>query len=85
MLKSVPAQDLRIRLGEYLDRADLSGDAFIVTRGDRPKAVILGPNEYLELVEKLEALEAGRKVPPHDVEHDDERSVSTRKLKAMLR
>jgi prevent-host-death family protein len=85
MLKAVPAQDLRVRLGEYLDRADLSGDAFVVTRGDRPKAVILGPTEYLDLVEKLEALEAGRKAPAHKSDSDDEPIVSTQKLKAMLR
>jgi prevent-host-death family protein len=84
MLKTVPAQDLRVRLGEYLDRADLSGDAFLVTRGDRPKAVILGPAEYLELIEKLEALESGRKAPIHDTNEDDDRIVSTQKLKAML-
>ena len=85
MLKAVPAQDLRIRLGEYLDRADLSGDAFVVTRGDRPKAVLLGAAQYVEIVERMEALEAGHTVPARAAEPADDRVVTTDALKALLR
>jgi Phd_YefM. len=64
MLKLITAQELRDRLGEHLDRAHFSGEGFVVTRGQRPKAVLLGPIEYLELVEKLAAYEKGRKPSP---------------------
>ena len=85
MLKAIPAQDFRIRLGEYLDRADLSGDSFVVTRGDRAKAVVLGAQQYLELIERVEALEAGRSVPARNDEPNGDRVVTKEKLKAMLR
>jgi prevent-host-death family protein len=85
MLKTVPAQDLRIRLGEYLDRADLSGDAFVVTRGDRPKAVLLGAAQYVEIVERIEALEAGHTAQARQAGSADERVVTTEKLRALLR
>ncbi len=85
MLKAIPAQDFRIRLGEYLDRADLSGDSFVVTRGDRAKAVVLGATQYLELVDRLEALENGRPVPPRNAETSDGKVLTKEKLKAMLR
>jgi PHD/YefM family antitoxin component YafN of YafNO toxin-antitoxin module len=64
MLKLVTAQELRDRLGEHLDRAHFSGEGFVVTRGQRPKAVILGPIEYLDLLDKLAAYERGRKPSP---------------------
>lgn len=86
MLIAVPAQEMRIRLGEYLDRADLSGDAFVVTRGERPKAVLIGANHYVELIERLEALESGRSVEPRaENPQGDQRVLTKDKLKAMLR
>ena len=85
MMKPVPAQDLRLRLGEYLDRANLSGDAFVVTRGERPKAVLLGVTQYLEMLDRLEALEAGREIPARTVSPDDREVVTKEQLKAMLR
>jgi prevent-host-death family protein len=85
MMKPVPAQDLRLRLGEYLDRADISGDAFVVTRGERPKAVLLGVTQYLEMLDRLEALEEGRVVPARAIAFDDRGVVTKEQLKAMLR
>ncbi|MBZ5639208.1 MAG: type II toxin-antitoxin system Phd/YefM family antitoxin [Acidobacteriia bacterium] len=85
MLKAIPAQDFRIRLGEYLDRCDLSGDSFVVTRGDRAKAVVLGATQYLELMERLEALEAGQPVPPRSAEASGEKVLTKEKLKTMVR
>lgn len=85
MMKPVPAQDLRLRLGEYLDRANLSGDAFVVTRGERPKAVLLGVTQYVEMLDRLEALEEGRAVPARVVSLDDSAVVTKEQLKAMIR
>lgn len=85
MMKPVPAQDLRLRLGEYLDRANLSGDAFVVTRGERPKAVLLGVTQYLEMLDRLEALEEGRAFPSRVVSLDDSEVVTKEQLKAMIR
>jgi len=84
-MKSVPAQDLRLRLGEYLDRANLSGDAFVVTRGERPKAVLLGVTQYVEMLDRLEALEEGHVVPSRVVSLDDTEVVTKEQLKAMIR
>jgi len=85
MMKPVPAQDLRLRLGEYLDRANLSGDAFVVTRGERPKAVLLGVTQYLEMLDRLEALEEGRAVPARVIALDESEVVTKEQLKAMIR
>lgn len=86
MLIAIPAQEMRVRLGEYLDRADLSGEEFVVTRGERPKAVLLGAAQYLALIERLETLESGRTVEPRpESPQGDQRVLTKDKLKAMLR
>jgi len=84
-MKPVPAQDLRLRLGEYLDRANLSGDAFVVTRGDRPKAVLLGVTQFLEMLDRLEALEEGRVVPPRVVSLEEGRYQRTSQSHASMK
>ena len=83
MLKKVTAQLLRDRLGEHLDRACLSGEAFVITRGERPKAVLLGPTQYLDLLERLSAYENGRKPTPRAKSNKDD-LLSPEELKRLI-
>lgn len=54
MNKTVSAQQLRNRLGEYLDRADLAGEVITIARAGRTKAVLLGHAKYRELLVRRE-------------------------------
>lgn len=85
-MKAVTARELRERLGEYLDRAQLSGDVFVVTRKGRGKAVIVGAQQFLGLLDRLEALENGDRGPEHDTEDQErEREIrSKEELKALI-
>jgi len=60
-MKAITAKEIRDRLGEYLDRAHLSGEVFVVTRKGRGKAVLVGAAVYLEMIELLDALPAAKK------------------------
>ena len=62
MVRQSTGTELRIRLGEYLDRADLLREVFVVTRKARAKGILLSPQVYLELVETVEALKAGKPI-----------------------
>jgi prevent-host-death family protein len=84
MFRKVSAQELRDRLGEHLDRADLSGQAFVVTRGRRPKAVLLGASQYLALMDRLAAYENGQK-PVKRTEPQDKDLVSLEELKRLIK
>src|SRR5437773_600517 len=52
MNKTVTAQQLRTRLGEYLDRADLAGEVITIARDGRTKAVLLSYAQYRELFDR---------------------------------
>jgi prevent-host-death family protein len=84
MFRKVTAQELRNRLGEHLDRADLSGQAFVVTRGRRPKAVLLGASQYVALMDRLAAYENGQK-PAKRPEQEDHELVSLEELKRLMK
>ncbi len=64
MLKVITAREIRDRLGEYLDRAHPSEEGFLITRKGPAKAVLLPVDQYLKLMDRLEAFESGKKVPP---------------------
>jgi len=86
MVTVITTKELRERMGEHLDRAHLSGETFLVTRAGRGKAVLIGASEYLQLVERLEALQAGKKIPSHEShKNSDRKVVSTEELKALLK
>lgn len=86
MVTVITAKELRERMGEHLDRAHLSGETFLVTRAGRGKAVLIGPAQYLELIERLEALQAGKQAPPSEASKPaDRKVVSTKELKALLK
>ena len=76
---------MRERIGEHLDRAHLSGEAFLITRAGRGKAVLLGASQYLQLVERIEAMQAGKHAPPPERPKTSEKVVSTAELKALLK
>ena len=62
-LRQISATELRIRAGEYLDRAHLGHEAFLISRGQRGKAVLLSASDYVDLTEELAAFKEGRKPP----------------------
>jgi len=81
MVKLISVTQLRERVGEYLDRADYSTEAFLVTRAGRGKAILVSAAEYLRLIEERDALRAGKR-PPQSKQ--PEPTVTKEQLKALL-
>jgi prevent-host-death family protein len=81
-MKAITAKEIRDRLGEYLDRAHLSGEVFVVTRKGRGKAVLVGAAEYLEMIELLDA--AGKKVPPSPTSKRGEQHITKDQLRNLI-
>lgn len=82
MVKEITGTELRIRLGEYLDRANLSRETFVITRKGRGKAILLSPDHYLQLVETVEALKAGKEPPA--VADDDSNVLTHDELRRLI-
>jgi antitoxin Phd len=56
MARIVPAEDLRAHLGKELDALKGRQEVYITKRG-RLAGVLVEPNEYAELLERLDYLE----------------------------
>lgn len=84
-LRQISVTELRIRAGEYLDRANLSHEAFVITRADRGKAVLLSAAAYLDLIEQLEALQVGKRPPSKRSSGDGAKILSAKQLQALLK
>lgn len=57
MARIVTADDLRARLGRELDALGESEEALYVSKRGRLAGVLLDPDRYAELIERLEYLE----------------------------
>lgn len=57
MARIVTADDLRARLGRELDALRESEEALYVSKRGRLAGVLLDPDRYAELIERLEYLE----------------------------
>jgi antitoxin Phd len=57
MARIVPADDLRAKLGRELDTLRASEEALYVTKRGRLAGVLLDPDRYAELIERLDYLE----------------------------
>ncbi len=57
MPRIVTAEDLRARLGRELDALRETEEALYVSKRGRLAAVVLDPDRYAELLERLEYLE----------------------------
>lgn len=57
MPRIVTADDLRAKLGRELDALRLSEEALYVTKRGRLAGVLLDPERYAELIERLDYLE----------------------------
>jgi prevent-host-death family protein len=56
MARIVPAEDLRAHLGKELDQLKAREELYITKRG-RLAGVLVDPDEYAELIERLDYLE----------------------------
>lgn len=83
MVKHISVTQLRERTGEYLDRADLSRETFIITRKGRGKAVLVSPEEYIRLLEERDALRDGKQPP--EPSRNQEPTLSLPDLKTLVR
>jgi prevent-host-death family protein len=57
MPRIVTAEDLRAKLGRELDALQRSEDVLYVSKRGRLAAVIVDPDRYAELIERIEYLE----------------------------
>ncbi|MBI3312017.1 MAG: type II toxin-antitoxin system prevent-host-death family antitoxin [Candidatus Omnitrophica bacterium] len=53
-LKTIPAVEARIHLGDIMRRVFQHGERFVVERSGLPMVVILNANDYRELVQERE-------------------------------
>lgn len=83
MLKAISSQKVRARIGEYIDRANLTGDAFLLLRDGKAKAVLVGAKQYVELLELLNQAIPDAPVASRS-EDPDARPVSLKEVKQMI-
>lgn len=83
MLKAITSQKVRARIGEYIDRANLTGDAFLLLRDGKAKAVLVGAKQYIELLELLNQAIPDAPVTARS-EDPDARPVSLQEVKQMI-
>ncbi|HUO78484.1 MAG TPA: type II toxin-antitoxin system Phd/YefM family antitoxin [Thermodesulfovibrionales bacterium] len=51
-MKTLTALDLRKKLGSVLDDVSMKGEEVIISRGNKPLAVIISVDEYEEKIQK---------------------------------
>ena len=51
-LEPVPATRAKVNFGDILYQTSVNGKRFVVNRQGRPVSVIMGYNEYLEMLSK---------------------------------
>ena len=54
-VKTIPALEARMHLGEIMKRSYKNGERFIVEKSGIPMVVILNANEYTRIIEEREA------------------------------
>ncbi len=79
MARIVTTDDLRASLGRELDALRESGDALYVSKRGRLAGVLLDPDRYAELVDRLDYLEDSLAALHARDERDD--SVSWREVR----
>jgi prevent-host-death family protein len=55
--KTISATEASNRFGTMIDEASRGRSLFVVTRMGRPQAVVLGMDQYRELIERLETVD----------------------------
>lgn len=55
----IPVHKARRNLGELLNQAFYQGMPFMLTRGDKPMAAIIGINEFIRILELVEKYDPG--------------------------
>lgn len=89
-IKTIPALEARMHLGEIMKRAYKDGERFIVEKSGIPMVVILRVTEYTQFIqereERFKALDRiwakAPKVPVEETEKDVQKAIqATRKKK----
>lgn len=83
MMKAISSQKVRARIGEYIDRANLTGDAFLLMRDGKAKAVLVGAKQYLKLLELSDAARVETPAPARN-DDSDARPVSLQEVKKLI-
>ena len=55
----IPVHEARRNLGELLNKAFYQGIPFVLTRGDRPMAALIGVKEFKRILELIEKHDPG--------------------------
>jgi len=76
MSRIVTADDLRAKLGRELDALRESEEAVYISKRGRLAGVLLDPDRYAELIERLDYLEDSLAALQARVEHDSTRPWS---------
>lgn len=54
MVKTIPALQARTQFGEIINRASYGRDRFIITKGGKPAIIIMGVEDYENLIEIID-------------------------------
>lgn len=59
MQTAIPLNEARRHLGELINEAFYQGKPFVLTRGNKPMATLIGANEWKEVIKTLEKYNPG--------------------------
>lgn len=59
MQSPIPIHQARRNLGELINEAFYQGKQFVLTRGNKPMAALVGANEWKEMIKALEKYNPG--------------------------
>ena len=54
--KEIPAKEARVKFGEIIDRARYGHTQYLVKKGAKPMAVILGVEDYEDILDTIDTL-----------------------------
>ena len=84
-VKTIPALEARVHLGEIMKKSYKNGDRFIIEKSGIPMVVILNANEYTRVIEEREErfkiLEQIKTkipdIPSEEIKKDIEKTIQT--------
>lgn len=59
MTNTIPINQARQRLGEIVEEAHFLSKPFVITRGNRPMAALIGTNELARILDLIEKYDPG--------------------------
>ena len=69
-IKSIGMAEARPRLTQLVDEVSGGGEPYLIVSGSRVKAVLIGVNQYNDMVDRLEDLSDAAELLQAELEHE---------------